>query len=103
MCQQWSNQSPNVVIAASLNPAFIKVPQHPIDVFFNAASWADDRANSPASLSVRPPFNTAAQIPDFTQFVNNMLMGNMVEITTNHTLPGGRGHSLINHNLPIFQ
>jgi len=89
------NPSPNVGIVNSYAPGIYEVPRHPNDVFYNAASWADDQAefvciyshyvppNSPPGTQPAPdpPFNTydAAQILDFTSnaFLMNMLMGDM--------------------------
>jgi hypothetical protein len=89
------NPSPNVGIVNSFAPGIYEVPRYPNDIFYNAASWADDQAefvciyshyvppNAPPGTvpAPDPPFNTfnAAQILDFTSsiFVNNMLMGDM--------------------------
>jgi hypothetical protein len=92
------NPSPNVGIVSTYNgvPSGIyEVPRHPNDVFYNAATWADDQAEfvciyqnyvppgSPTGYvpAPDPPFNAynASQILDFTSsiFVTNMLMGDM--------------------------
>ena len=87
------NPSPNVGIVNSYQPLIYEVPRHPNDVFYNVANWADDQAEfdciytyytDPVTgvyVGILGTFNTynAAQILDFTstQFVNNMLMGDM--------------------------
>ena len=80
-----ANPSPNVGIVNSYAPGIYEVPRHPNDVFFNAATWADDQAEfhciyGPAGTNQSPYNNyNAAQILDYTSstFVNNMLLGDM--------------------------
>jgi hypothetical protein len=80
-----ANPSPNVGIVNSYAPGIYEVPRHPNDVFFNAATWADDQAEfhciyGPEGTN-QTPYNgyNAAQILDYTSgtFVNNMLLGDM--------------------------
>jgi hypothetical protein len=80
-----ANPSPNVGIVNSYAPGIYEVPRHPNDVFFNAATWADDQAEfhciyGPEGTN-QYPYNSynAAQLLDYTSgtFVNNMLLGDM--------------------------
>lgn len=74
------NPSPNVGIMNSFQPGLYEVPRRPNNIFYNAANWADDRAEFNC-LYPNAPFAgwNAAQILDFvsSSFVTNMLMGDM--------------------------
>ena len=92
------NPSPNVGIVSEFNgvpTGIYEVPRYPNDIFYNAASWADDAAefqciyqnyvppNSPPGTVPAPQYPyqgyNASQILDFTSgiFVTNMLKGDM--------------------------
>ena len=80
------NPSPNVGIVNSYAPGIYEVPRYPNNIFYNAATWADDQAEfhciyGPIPGPAQPPYDSfnAAQILDYTSsvFVVNMLKGDM--------------------------
>jgi hypothetical protein len=75
------NPSPNVGIVNSFAPGLYEVPRFPNNIFFNTANWADNRAEWNCIYQNDPNYSnyTAPAILDniSSQFLNNMLLGNM--------------------------